>query len=56
MRARGLLAGTTEEVGDTLGRLAEQGLQEIDLQHLDFDDDTVPEYLAAELAPRVKDL
>jgi len=56
MRARGLLAGTTEEVADTLGRLAEQGLQEIDLQHLDFDDDTVPEYLAAELAPRVKDL
>jgi F420-dependent oxidoreductase-like protein len=56
MRSRGLLAGGTEEIVDTLGRLADQGLEEIDLQHLDFDDDTVPEYIAAELAPRVRDL
>jgi len=56
MRERGLLAGGTEEIVDTLGRLAEQGLQEIDFQHFDFDDDTVPQYIAAELAPRVRDL
>jgi F420-dependent oxidoreductase-like protein len=56
IKARGLLAGSTEEMVDSLGRLAEAGLQEIDLQHFDFDDDTAPEYIAAELAPRVKDL
>lgn len=56
MRQRGLLAGGTDEIVDTLGKLAEQGLQEIDFQHFDFDDDTVPQYIAAELAPRVWDL
>lgn len=56
MRQRGLLAGGTDEIVDTLGKLAEQGLQEIDFQHFDFDDDTVPQYIAAELAPRVRDL
>ena len=56
MRARGLLAGGTDEIVDTLGQLAERGLQEIDFQHFDFEDDTVPQYIAAELAPKVRDL
>lgn len=56
MRARGLIAGTTDEVVDCLGAYARAGLQEIDLQHLDYDDDTIPEYIATELAPKVSSL
>ncbi len=55
LRARGI-AGTTGQVVEQLGRLAEEGLQEIMFQHFNFDSDLVPEYLAAEIAPRVKDL
>ncbi|MCC6388800.1 MAG: TIGR03560 family F420-dependent LLM class oxidoreductase [Dehalococcoidia bacterium] len=54
LRARGI-AGTTGQVVEQLGRLAEAGLQEIMFQHFNFDSDLVPEYLAAEIAPRVKD-
>ncbi len=56
MKARGLLAGTTDEVVDTLGRLGAAGLQEVEFQHFDFDSDEIPEYIAAEIAPRVRDL
>lgn len=56
LRERGMLVGTTEEVTDTLGRYADLGLDEAVLQHLYFDEDDVPEYLAGELAPRVRDL
>lgn len=55
LRARGI-AGTTDQVVDQLGRLAELGVQEIMFQHFNFDSDLVPEYLAAEIAPRVKGL
>ncbi|MGI8927211.1 MAG: TIGR03560 family F420-dependent LLM class oxidoreductase [Tepidiformaceae bacterium] len=54
MKSRGLLAGATDEVVDTLGRLAGEGLREVQFQHFDFDSDDVPEYLAAEIAPRVR--
>lgn len=53
MRERGMIVGSTDEVVDTLGRLAESGLQEVMFQHFDFDSDDVPEYLANEIAPRV---
>ena len=53
-RARGIITGRTDEVVETLGKLAELGLQEVQFQHFNFDDDSVPEYLAAEIAPRVK--
>lgn len=56
MRQRGLLAGGTDEIVDTLGKLADEGLEEIDFQHFDFDDDTVPQYIAADLMPQVRDL
>ena len=56
MEGRGLLSGTTEQVIEKLGRLAELGLQEVVFQHMDFDSDEVPEYLAAEIAPRVADI
>ena len=52
----GVVGGTTDEVVDTLGQLAELGLDEIEFQHFDFDSDEVPEYLAAEVAGRVRDL
>ena len=53
-KARGIITGRTDEVVETLGKLAELGLQEVQFQHFNFDDDSVPEYLAAEIAPRVK--
>ncbi len=56
MEGRGLLSGTTGEVVEKLGRLAELGLQEMVLQHMDFDSDEGPEYFAAEIAPRVAGL
>lgn len=52
-RERGGIAGSTDEVVEHLGRLAELGCQEVQFQHFDFDSDDVPEYLAAEIAPRV---
>lgn len=56
LRARGTLVGTTDEVVDQLGRLAEAGVEEVQLQHLDFDSDEGPEFIAAEVAPRVASL
>jgi F420-dependent oxidoreductase-like protein len=53
-KARGQIVGSTGEVVETLGKLAELGLQEVQFQHFNFDDDSVPEYLAGEIAPRVK--
>ena len=41
---------------DKLGRLAELGLEEMVLQHIDFDSDEGPEYFASEVAPQVADL
>jgi alkanesulfonate monooxygenase SsuD/methylene tetrahydromethanopterin reductase-like flavin-dependent oxidoreductase (luciferase family) len=53
---RGVLHGTTDQVVDQLGKLAELGVNEVQFQHMDFDSDEVPEYLASEIAPRVKNL
>ena len=53
---RGQIVGRADDVVDQLGRLAELGFSEVQFQHLDFYDDTVPEFLASEVAPRVKDL
>lgn len=55
-RERGQIVGRAEEVVDQLGRLAELGISEVQFQHLDFHDDTVPEFLAAEIVPKVKGL
>ncbi|MBX7110664.1 MAG: TIGR03560 family F420-dependent LLM class oxidoreductase [Dehalococcoidia bacterium] len=54
--ARGMLVGTTDEVIDQLGGLAQAGVQEVQLQHLDFDSDEGPEFIAAEIAPRAASL
>lgn len=55
-RARGLIVGSTGEVIERLGRLAELGVEEVQLQHFDFDSDEVPEYIASEIVPAVRDL
>jgi F420-dependent oxidoreductase-like protein len=55
-KERGLIAGSTDEVVNHLGRLAELGVSEVQFEHLDFEDDEIPEYLAAEVAPQVKTL
>lgn len=51
---RHMLTGTTQQVVDTLGDLAALGLHEVELQHFFYDDDAYPEYLASELAPRLR--
>ena len=53
---RGLIHGTTDQVVEQLGKLAELGVQEVEFQHMDFDSDELPEFLAQEIAPLVKDL
>lgn len=56
LRARGMIVGGVGEVLEALGRYAAAGLQEVEFQHFDFADDTVPEFLAAEVAPGAKTL
>ncbi len=52
LKARGAIAGGTDEIIDSLGALAEQGIEEVQFQHFFFDSDEIPEYLAAEIAPK----
>ena len=54
MRSRGLIVGGTEDVLEAVGRFAEMGVSELQFQHFNFESDEVPEYLAAEIAPKVK--
>ncbi len=56
LRARGMIVGGKEEVLEALGRYAEQGVQEVQFQHFLFDDDAVPEFLAAEVVPAAEAL
>lgn len=56
LRARGMLVGTTDEVVEQLRQLAEAGVEEVQIQHLDFDSDEAPEFIAAEVSPRVAGL
>jgi F420-dependent oxidoreductase-like protein len=53
---RGMIHGTTDQVVEQLGRLAELGCNEVQFQHMDFDNDEIPRYLAEEIAPRVRNL
>ena len=52
-RERGALIGGADEIVDTIGRLAEAGLAEIQFQHFLFERDDVPHFLAQEVAPQV---
>ena len=51
-----MVVGGTTEVIERLGQLAELGLQEVQLEHYNFDSDEVPEYLASEIAPALAGL
>ena len=56
LKKRGMIVGGKAEVVDACGRYAALGMEEIQFQHFNFDDDTVPEFLAAEVAPAVAGL
>lgn len=56
LRKRGIIVGNKQEVIDALGALAREGVEEVQLQHFMFADDTVPEFLAREIAPAVQSL
>ena len=47
MKSRGIFSGLTSEVIDQLGILANLGLDEMVFQHVVYDSDEIPEYLAA---------
>jgi F420-dependent oxidoreductase-like protein len=51
LKRRGMIVGGKAEVLEACARYAALGMQEIQFQHFNFDDDTVPEFLAAEAAP-----
>lgn len=51
LRGRGMLVGGKDEVLEACARYAALGMQEIQFQHFNFEDDTVPEFLAREVAP-----
>lgn len=53
LKARGMIVGGAQDVIDALGAYAERGLQEVQLQHFNFDDDSVPEFLAADVMRQV---
>jgi F420-dependent oxidoreductase-like protein len=55
LRERGMLVGGTNEIVDRLAEYAALGMEEVQMQHFEFDSDAVPEYLAAEIAPKVAD-
>ncbi len=50
---RGWLVGSTDAVVDYLGRLAEMGLHEVQFPHMLLERDDFPEYVAAEIAPKL---
>ena len=56
LRGRGMMVGGKDEVLETLGKYAELGMEEVQFQHFNFEDDTVPEFLAAEVAPAAQTL
>lgn len=45
--------GTAEQLVDFLGQLAELGVQEVMFDHLCHEMDTIPEWIAAEIAPKL---
>ena len=53
---RGFLTGGRDEIVDWLGQLSRLGVSEVQFLHVLMDRDDVPEYLASEIAPQVKDL
>lgn len=48
--------GSIEQLVDHLGQLADLGLQEVVFEHFCHEDDTIIEWIATEVAPRLNDL
>lgn len=55
-REKGRIVGSTDQVIDQLGNLAEAGIQEVIFQHSEVGEDDLPEYLSSEIIPRVSEL
>ncbi len=53
---RGPWMGSVEELVDHVGRLRELGLDEIVFEHFCHEDDTIPEWIAAEVKPALEAL
>jgi len=53
LKQRGMIVGGKSEVIEACGKYAALGMDEIQFQHFSFEDDTVPEFLAADVAPSV---
>ena len=53
---RGPWRGSVEELVDFLGQLSELGVEEVMFDHLCHEVDTIPEWIAADLAPRLSRL
>ena len=56
MREGGAIMGAAGEVVDQLGRLAEEGLDEVQFVYFDLTTDSLPAFLASEVLPQVADL
>ena len=56
LREGGAIMGTAGEVVDQLGRLAEEGLDEVQFVYFDLTTDSLPAFLASEVMPQVADL
>jgi F420-dependent oxidoreductase-like protein len=56
VKSSGILSGSTDEIIDTLGRYAEQGIDEVIFIHFFQEIDDIPEYIAAEIVPRANAL
>lgn len=56
LKKRGMIVGGKAEVVEACGRYAELGMHEIQFQHFNFEDDTVPEFLAGDVAPEAAKL
>lgn len=56
LRKRGMIVGGKSDVVEACAKYAAAGMQEIQFQHFNFADDTVPEFLAADVAPAVATL
>tara|TARA_B100001123_G_scaffold109411_1_gene127352 strand:+ start:970 stop:1920 length:951 start_codon:yes stop_codon:yes gene_type:complete len=56
MRARGAIMGTAPEIVDQLGKLSEEGLNEVQFVYFDLTTDRMPAFLASEVLPQVAKL
>ncbi len=56
LREGGAIMGTAGEVVDQLGRLAEEGLDEVQFVYFDLSSDSLPAWLASDVMPQVADL